>query len=358
MKTLMRIYTYKHFLSLALFILFAGFNGIYAIELQKKIVKGFNVKQDTKIIVDNKFGTVHINTWSQNRVDVEIEIVAKGNSEKKTKSILNNISVDIDDRISAGYLKFQTQIESSKGNVSFEINYVVNMPAKNDLKLTNSFGNVYLQNLVGDTEITVKYGQLLAEDISGKSKILLTFGSGRTRIGALDDADVTVKYSKVDIESANKLKLDDQFSDARLGKLGSLELKCKYGEIEIDEVEHINGNGAFSGLLIGQLNGSIILSGKYGDGITIDKVSRNFTNIDISNEFSGVDLTFEKGVRAQLDLHLSFGSFRTVNGQFTFTRVIKKQNTSDYGGYIASENATAKVKISTKYGNIKLNIQE
>ncbi len=356
MRTLMRICTYKYFLSLALFILSVGSNGIYATELQKKIVKSFNVKQDTKIIVNNKFGTVHVNTWSYNRVDVEIEIVVKGNSEKKTKSLLNNISVDIDDHISAGYLKLQTLIESSKGNVSFEVNYVMSMPANNDLKLTNSFGNVYLQNLSGDAEITVKYGQLLTEDISGKSKILLAFGSGRARIGALGDADVTVEYSKIDIESANKLKLDDQFSDARLGKLGSLELKCKYGNIEIDEVEHINGNGAFSGLQIEQLNGSIVLSGKYGDGITIEKISRNFTNIDISNEFSGVDLTFENGVRARLDLYLSFGSFKAVKGQFTFSRVIKKQNTSEYGGYINSENANAKVKISTKYGNIKLNV--
>lgn len=354
----MKIDTYNRVVLLTIFVLFAGYYVAGATELQKKITKSFQVKQDTKIIVDNKFGTVHVNTWNQNNVTVEIEIIAKGNSDKNTKTILNSINIDIDDRIGAGYLQFRTQIESSKGNGSFEVNYVVNMPANNDLKLSNSFGNTYLQNLKGDAEITVKYGQLLAEDVSGKATILLAFGSGRNRIGSLNDGDVTVKYSKVNIESANKLKLNDQFSDAQLGKLGSLELNCKYGDIEIDEVDHIDGKGAFSGLRIGQLNGSIVLSGKYGDGVTIDKVSNSFTKIDISNEFSGVDLSFEKGVRAQLDLHLTFGSFKAVKGQFTFTRVIKKQNSSEYGGYIASDNAAAKISISAKYGNIRLNVPE
>lgn len=358
MRTFMKILPYNCLFVLSIVFLIAGYNVSFAEQLQKKIVKSYNVKPDTRIIIGNKFGTVHVNTWDQNRVNVEIEIVVSAKNQKKTQELLDNIDIEISEHIQAGYLKFQTEINSSKGNVSFEVNYEVKMPVKNDLDLSNSFGNVYLQNLDGNADIKVKYGQLLAEDITGSSKILLTFGSGWNRIGELNDARVTVKYSKVNIESANHLILDDQFSDARMGRVGTLELKCKYGDIEIEEVDHIKGNGAFSGLEIGKLNGSISVEGKYGDGITIDEVSKGFTNIDITNEFSGVDLWFEKGVRAQLDLRLSFGSFRTNKGAFTFTKVIKNQNSSAYSGFIISQNATSSVRIATKYGNVKLNVRE
>ncbi len=358
MKISMKISAYSRIVTIALFCLFAGFSSAYAEQLQKRIVKSFNVNPDTKIIINNKFGTVHVNTWPKNQVHVEIEITVSAKNQKKTQELLDDINVMISDRISAGYLKFETEIGSSKGNVSFEINYVVDMPVKNDLNLSNSFGNVYLQNLEGNAEVKVKYGQLLAEDILGKSEILLTFGSGWNRIGSLNESDITVKYSKVNIESAGQLTLNDQFSDARLGKIGTLDLSCKYGDIKIEEVDHINGSGAFSGLDIGRLNGSIRVNGKYGDGITIDRISNGFTEIDITNEFSGVELWFEKGVRAQLDLRLSFGSFRTERGAFTFTHVVKNQNSSEYGGYINSENATAKVRINAKYGNIRLNVRD
>ncbi len=352
----MKMSTYSRLVTIVLLFLIAGYNSSFGEQLQKKIVKSFNVKPDTKIIVNNKFGTVHVNTWDKNQVHVEIEITVNAKNQKRTQELLDDINVAISDRIAAGYLKFQTETGSSKGNVSFEINYIIDMPVKNDLDLANSFGNVYLQNLDGNADISVKYGQLLAEDIRGTSEILLTFGSGWNRIGSLNTSDVTVKYSKVKIESAQNLTLDDQFSDARLGKIGTLDLKSKYGDIEIEEADHIKGSGAFSGLDIGQLNGSIRVNGKYGDGITIDRISNRFTEIDITIEFSGVELWFEKGARAQLDLRLSFGSFRTTKGAFTFTRVIKNQNSSEYGGYINSENATSKVRINTKYGNIRLNV--
>ena len=355
---LRKMSAYNRISIFALFFILLGYDTSVGDQLEKKIVKSFNVKPDTRIIVNNKFGTVHVNTWAKDQVHLQVEIVVNGKNQKKTQDMMDDVSVTISDHIQAGYLKFQTEIGPSKGSRSLEINYIIDMPAKNDLDVSNSFGNIYLQNLEGNADITLKYGQLLAEDIRGKSEILMTFGSGWNRIGALGDADVTVKYSKVKIEAAGSLNLNDQFSDAKLGKIGALDLKCKYGDIEIEEVDEISGSGAFSGLEIGRLNKSISINGKYGDGITVEHVSNRFSNIDINIEFSGVELWFDPGARARLDLRLSFGSFRTDRGSFTFTRVIKNQNTSEYGGYLNSENATSKIRIDTKYGDIRLNVRE
>ena len=125
-------------------VILTSFTQLIAEEATKRISKSFNISKDTRIEIKNKYGNVIINKWDKNVLDLKVVIEAKGNSDSKTQKILDAIEIDISDRISSGNLSIETETGSISGNSSFSVHYEINMPNTNPLKLTNSFGNVYL----------------------------------------------------------------------------------------------------------------------------------------------------------------------------------------------------------------------
>ena len=130
-------------------------NPLYAEKTEKNIAKSFNISSDTRINISNKFGDVIIKRWDKNVLDLKVNIEADGKSEAKTQKILDAINVDISDRISSGSLSIETEIDDINGNGNFRINYEISMPITNPMRLTNSFGNVYLGSYKGDLELEV-----------------------------------------------------------------------------------------------------------------------------------------------------------------------------------------------------------
>jgi hypothetical protein len=104
---------------------------------------------------------------------------------------------------------FRTEIGKMQGNnhngkKGFEINYTVNMPKGNPLKLKNSFGDVYLANLDGKADLNVSYGSLKAENLThAESFVKVAFGSGN--IAYLKGGTLDVDYSKVNVERMGNL---------------------------------------------------------------------------------------------------------------------------------------------------------
>lgn len=327
-------------------------------EVSKNIHRNYKVTPATKISVDNKFGRVHVNTWSKNEVELEVNISAKGRSDERSNEILNAIVVDLTDDNPSDYLGFETKIGQIRGNASYNIDYTISMPSSNALELANSFGDVYLQNLSGELDLTVKYGQLIAEKLTGDVELHLDFGKGESDIGFLSKGDFDIRYSKLKIEGAGQLDLTSQFSSVQLGKTGSLEIDGKYGDFKVDEVDRFEGNLEFSGLTLGKLNNSMVLDSKHGNGLNVDKIGQQFTLIDLTNDFSSVTLNIPKGVNTALELAIKFGELRTNGSNFNFTTVKKENTYSEYKGYIGSSKGSAKIVADTKYGNVVLKVED
>ena len=328
---------------------------LIAQEATKRISKSFNINSTTKIEIKNKFGNVIINKWDKNVLDLKVKIEAKGKSDSKTQKILDAIEIDISDRISSGQLSIETEIGSISGNSSFSVHYEISMPNTNPLNLSNSFGNVYMGSYKGNLDVDVKYGQLMAEDLD-KASIRLDFSNSKCEIETLKSGKLDLRYSKMAIEDMGDVEISGQFSDLEIENAGSIELDGKYGNIEIENIKSLKGNLQFAGLDIENLEESIILEARHGDGINIDQVSNGFKSIDIEGQFSSIDITMESGAKARLQFDLQFGNLKAHGEGINFTKVIKDHNTSEYEGYLGKSNAPSLIKVSTKYANIRFDV--
>ncbi len=345
---------YNKFILLYVALVLSAFS-VSAEELTKQVTRSFALKKDTRIEIENRYGNVIINKWDKDVFDLKVSIEAKGSSDSKSQKILDAISIDINDKIATGLLSVNTEIDQINGNSSFSINYEINIPGSNPMKLTNSFGNVFMGSYDGDLELTVKYGQLMAEDLDN-ANIRVEFSSAKCEIETLKAGALDIRYSKMEIEDMGDVDIASQFSELEIETAGDVKLDGRYGKFEIEKVKSLTGELQFSGLDIEKLEESIQLETKHGNGINLEKVSRQFKKIDINGQFSSININMESGAEASLEFELQFGNLRANGSGINFNKVIKDNTSSEYEGYLGKSNAASSIRVITKYGNIKLEV--
>ena len=69
----------------------ASFTQLQAQEETKSIRKSFDIKRDTKIEINNKYGNVIINRWEKNVFDLKVDIEARGSTSAKTQKISRSL---------------------------------------------------------------------------------------------------------------------------------------------------------------------------------------------------------------------------------------------------------------------------
>ncbi len=328
---------------------------LHAQEVTKRIAKNYKIADDTKISISNKFGDVVIRIWDKDEIDIKVEIEARGRNESRTQKILDAIEVNFTDHISAGLLSVKTVVGNTGNNASFSINYEISMPGENPLQLTNTFGSVFMGSYRGDLQLRVKYGQFMAENLAN-ADLTIAFSSSRGEVEALSAGRLDLSYSKMTLDEVGDVRIESKFSDIDIEHAGNIKLEARYGDIDIGSVKSLDGELQFVGLDIAYLSDRLVLEGRYGDGIRIDKISKDFKEIDIESEFSTVRLNLQRGVATKLDFDLAFGNLKVDGENVTFTRVIKETTTSEYTGYMGNPQASSSIKVSTRYGNIRLEV--
>jgi hypothetical protein len=326
----------------------------HAQEQSRRIAKSFNVTSNTSIRIDNRFGKVHVNTWDKEVVDLEVIVRANAKSESRTAEVLNQIRIDIGDKISSGSLSVSTDIGKIQGNVNFSIDYTLSVPRGNPLSLNNQFGNIYLQDYRGSLRLDLKYGQLVAGNLEGPAEIFLQFGKGLSEVQAFRRGMLDVKYSKVSIGDAGEMELRSQFSDVRIEKAQTFNIDAKYGSISAGEVSVFDGSMEFAGLQLDHLTRSLSLNIRHGNDIRLGRISAGVESIRLDSEFGSVDLLFEKGASGRFTIDTQFGSMKAEGAGISFNKITTDPKQSHYEGRFGSEPHRSVVTGNLRYGNLRL----
>ncbi|WP_157579281.1 DUF4097 family beta strand repeat-containing protein [Spirosoma montaniterrae] len=107
--------------------------------------------------------------------------------------------------------------------------YEVSVPARALLTITNSFGDLRLTDLLGDTNLKFEFGKLILEDIGGKLTVVSDYGDidGRNL-----DAQLTLRAEKADVtlrDLAGRVNIKSRYGKLTLlpiPSLGSLTVEA------------------------------------------------------------------------------------------------------------------------------------
>lgn len=259
MKQLLITY---NFLLLALLPLYSFAITKPALDKKKVIVKTFPLTSNQKVSITNQFGKVEVNNWERKEVKIEVTIITNAKDDELAQMILDEITIK---ETANADISFETKINANRGvdkarrgknniSSSMQINYKVFMPASNPLYVKNSFGDTFINDRTGATQLFQSYGSLVTGTLSQLKDVKVEFGKLISE--GIYASQIHSSYSDVNVKNlAGDVKSDFQFC-------GKLQLGLS------KNIENLLIDASYSDLLLllpEKLNASFLIKTSYGD---------------------------------------------------------------------------------------------
>lgn len=304
-------------------------------ELVKNYSKTYQVDDNDKLVIDNRYGQVVVNTWARNEIKVDVQIKASAGSDDEAHKIFDNVSIS--DSKDGNTVAFRTNINEIKsswlsifkgngnnGNHHIEINYTVYMPAKNELVIDNRYGGIVIPDMDGKVTINSAYGSLAAGTLTNESTI-------------------RVKYGNANITS-----------------VGTSAIDMGYGNLSLGTATKLAANVSYSGIRIGRIRETCSINIRYGDGVDIKDIDRNMRDLAINASYTNVNIGLSGDENADFAVTVHYGDFDFDDKNVTVTaknpddKAKGPHFTHSFKGYLGKGSGSGKnIAVNASYGNVK-----
>ncbi|MDB5032544.1 MAG: hypothetical protein JWP71_3265 [Mucilaginibacter sp.] len=303
-------------------------------EKSKTISKTYPADSNDKLQIDNRYGKITVNTWAKNEFKVDIQINAYANDDAKAQKLIDQTNVT--NSKENNVVAFTTAIDhsdnswwgtrSENGKITsvrkVTINYVIYMPVKSALTITNKYGSVVLPNLDGKLNINNSYGALVAKALSNSDNVIaVKYGSAN--IGSLNGSDLNVSYGSLDLESADKVNATISYGPAKIGRVST--------------------SGTFNV--------------RYGSGLEIGDISKNLKSLTVNSSYAPVKLGSITETNVDFDVTVYMGDFLYNNATSVTSKTPDNEkgysSTKNYKGHVGKGNADKVITVKSNYGTVK-----
>jgi len=361
----MKTKNYKHYALVVILVLFTGFTiNAAEDEYSKKIHKEYDANEQTHLNLTNKYGDVEITNWSKSSVFIDVTITVDHKNEDRAKELLEHISVDF--RKDGNTINVETEIDKNfnksnwffnfdSNDKQFSIDYEIKMPKSLQLTLNNKYGDVFIDEVTGEADIAVKYGNLKANKIlrdntKPLSRVYLGYSDGT--IKEANWLKLDLKYSKLKIDKSTALMAVTKYSKLYTDKTSSIVAESKYDHYYLGEVGNFVVESKYTDYEIDQLNKQLDIETSYGN-LDVDYIPKTFEKIWVSNKYGHIDIKIDKAASYNIEGKADYGNINYPDSEKLNRR---KDNTElEISGIIGrAKNPNAKVELQTKYGDIDL----
>lgn len=319
----------------------------------KTISKTYSVNSDALVDLDNRYGSIDITTWNENKVELEIIITTSSNKESKAIDRLSEITVDLHNTNSSVTARTRIGKSSSWGsnnNVSMDIKYIVKMPVGNSLNVDMDYGDVMINELNGNAKFNCDYGKLIAGILNGNSNSINLDYSRGSSVEKLGNASINIDYSSLEIGEAGNIELNTDYSDTSFALVKNLDFNSDYGSVTADKAYSVNGNSDYVNLKFGTIDHALIINADYGS-LKTNKMGPNFSKIDIDTGYVGVKIGISENSSFSYVIDTKYGGV-SLPENISNIKEIDKNNSKHYEG--SYNGSKGKVNINTSYGSVKI----
>jgi len=325
----------------------------------KTIKKEFVVNANALLELKNRYGSINIESWNQNKVSLEIIITTSSSKESKAIERLNSITVEFSN--SNSHVSAKTKFGKSKSwsffnnsSASMDIKYIVRMPESNKLNINMDYGNVFIDKITGNSDIDIDYGKLIADELLGNTNIINLDYSRGSSIEKLVNASINIDYSTIDISDAGIIDLNSDYCTSTFGKVKDLTFNADYGSIRVEKSDNIDGNSDYVSLKFGKIANSLRIDADYGS-LKIAEMGENFSKISLDLGYTGVKMGIHKNSSFNYIIDSKYGGITLPNNVNNTKEITKNTSKHFEGSYNGSKG---RVSIISKYGSVKITTNE
>lgn len=332
-----------------------GLNGKYTKE--KTIKKEFKVNSDALFKVKNSYGNLNLTSWNEDRIVIEVRIKTNGNNEERVIDRLNEIDVDFEN--SASMVSARTMFGqkdnwgwkwNKKKNVNVQVNYIIKLPVKNSVNLSNDYGHIYLDRIDGHAKISCDYGKIEAGELRGRNNELRFDYTSRSTFDYINSGQIIADYSGFTIEKAGNLSLRTDYTNAVIKDMENLDYASDYGSIQAEKLKSISGNGSYIGIKLGDVHGDVKLTSDYGS-IKINRMAPDAGDVNIRTDYTGIKIGYDPDYHFDFEITTEYAG---VSGKDDWEMQVSKVRSSEkyYNGYYGDDNSGNVVYINSEYGGV------
>ncbi len=344
-------------------------------EFVKTINKEFDITADGKVGLSNRYGKIDLKTWNENKVKIDVKITVNASSEEAAQDEFERINVSFSN--GNDYVNAETTIESKKSSwwnwgswsssSDFSIDYDVYMPKSNKLDLKNKYGHSTVDEIDGETTISIKYGDITMEGVNNTLDFYIGYGNatilkatdiegevsyGKLKMSHAENVDITSKYSKVYLDEAKEVRSFSKYDTYKLGEIQNFRNTGKYDNIYIESVHDIVVDSKYSDIELEKLTNSADFDLNYG-GASIDGVANGFTEIRLDGSYADFKIRTDSNAAYHLDATGSYADIHCPDNM-DVSRRIEKGSSIEIEGLVGSANAGGKIKARLSYGDLKI----
>lgn len=353
---------------------FLGATPTEKIEINKRITKEFASNVATTLDVSNVYGKITLKTWERPYVHIDALVTVKANSKNTAQEKLDEISIII--KQAGNNISAVTEISSSNSswwsswwnsgnNVNIEISYTIQLPETLKINLENKYGNIYLPDYKGKTEIILKYGNLEGKNI--ENDLLLDLSYGKATMGSVDNivgniaysdyrgihsnsVKINSKYSKVYLDNVKSMTASSKYDQYKLGDVGNITMTGAYDDVQISSLTTGTLNVKYSGIEILSLSNALNLDISYGS-LVVNNLKTSFKTMNINTSYAPIKLYGMVASKVVVD-----GKYCDVNTGVDFIQKTKSSQSNSLSliGYKISDRTNALINITSKYGDVIL----
>ncbi len=345
-------------------------------EYVKNINREFSTTTDGEVNIFNKYGTVDIKSWDENRVQVDVKIVVYASNKSEAEETFNRISINFSSRPS--YVSAETVIEprnqsfwdrlfGDMNSAEYKIHYIVHMPKSNALKLETKYCDATMDYLSAGANLHMKYGDFDSDGFGGNVTMYLSYGKGH--FSTLHDLDgelnyghlvipkshninLDSKYSKVRIQKANDLTINSKYDTYVLGDVGQLRIEARYGDYSTNQVDDIIFEGRYSDLRIDLLINNGDINSKYGN-IIITNLEDGFGLVELAGQYSDFKIGSQMSKAFCVEAESKYGDI-VLPDTCTKETDITEGNSRKVSAFLVSHYCSSKIRGVIRYGQLRI----
>lgn len=332
--------------------------------------KEHEIGPNGSLTIENQFGYIHISTWDKETASVEATITVQAESESKADEIFDFLDVDF--ITGTGYMKATTEKEDLRkkgwrswrqylpwnidleGNndVSYEVNYKVQIPASTKLNLTNRHGDITIPDMEKGARINLRYGDLTAASFGGD--VELSIRHGHAVLANTEDLNAEVQYAKLKFEKARDITVNSRYSKIYFDHADELVTESRYDKYELGTVRKFTNEGRYDDYRIKEVTDASV-KGKYSDyhfEVVKEEVDAEmaYGDFQVDRVEAGFDELVLSGSHTDFEIKAPSAYELQLNSEFTSIDMDERINKD----HMDKEGEVLRVSTSVGSGNSKI----
>ena len=289
--------------------------------------------------------------------------------EEDAQKVFDRVSIDFsndESRVSAETT--MDQMINRFWNKRFRdlrIDYEVFLPATNNIRIKQSHGDVYVEDMQGNAHLRMSHANFRAGNFGGELDVDISHGNGRLgnaghisadlshgklEVGKVADADIDLSHATFTAEETAKVKSSSSHGRVFLGKTATFSsYKSSHGRIEIESAGTVNVNGGHTNLAVREVSES--LSADMNHGSCRVGIAGNPAEVNLTGSHTTFKVMFGADANFRMDAQSQHAGIR-YPGEMQINYLVEKNSNRTVKGFYGNENASSLLKARLSHGSL------